>query len=119
VSGTVRFLADEDFDNDIVRGILRRYPDIDIVRVQAVGLSGRPDAEVLDWAARESRVLLTYDVNTMLEEAYRRVEAGLPMSGVFAASRSASMGRVIEDMALLAEGSLEGEWEGQVRFLPL
>jgi hypothetical protein len=30
----IRLLADEDFDHDIVRGILRRNPNIDIVRVQ-------------------------------------------------------------------------------------
>lgn len=35
-----RFLADENFNNQIVRGILRQAPsiDIDIVRVQDVGL---------------------------------------------------------------------------------
>lgn len=30
----MRFLADEDFDNDIVRGILRRNATMDIVTVQ-------------------------------------------------------------------------------------
>ena len=27
--------------------------------------------------------------------------------------------RLVEDILLLAECSLEGEWEGQVRYLPL
>ncbi len=35
----LRFLVDEDFDNDIVRGMLRRLPTLDIVRVQDVDLS--------------------------------------------------------------------------------
>lgn len=30
----MKFLADENFDNTIIRGLLRRQPDIDIVRVQ-------------------------------------------------------------------------------------
>lgn len=47
----IRLLVDEDFDNDILRGVLRRSPSVDIVRVQDVGLSGKPDSEVLDWAA--------------------------------------------------------------------
>jgi hypothetical protein len=34
-------LADENFDNTIVRGLLRRNPNIDIVRVQDVGLLGK------------------------------------------------------------------------------
>jgi hypothetical protein len=35
--------ADENFNNDIVRGVLRRNPRLDIVRVQDVGLSGAKD----------------------------------------------------------------------------
>jgi hypothetical protein len=34
----IRLAADEDFNNDILRGILRRKPDLDIVRIQDVGL---------------------------------------------------------------------------------
>ena len=34
----LRFLTDEDFDNDIVRGLLQRLPDLDVVRVQDAGL---------------------------------------------------------------------------------
>jgi hypothetical protein len=35
----LRLAADENFNNDIVRGILRRNPAVDIVRIQDVGLS--------------------------------------------------------------------------------
>ncbi|MCX8049222.1 MAG: DUF5615 family PIN-like protein [Methylohalobius sp.] len=56
--------ADENFNNDIVRALLRRRPDLDIVRLQDVGLSGASDPAVLEWAAREGRVLLTHDVTT-------------------------------------------------------
>jgi hypothetical protein len=41
------------------------------------------------------------------------------MPGVFEASAGLSIGRVIEDLLLIAECSREGEWEGQVRYLPL
>lgn len=46
----VRFLADENFNNQIVRGILRRNPNVDIVRVQDMGLSETDDPTVLEWA---------------------------------------------------------------------
>jgi hypothetical protein len=55
----------------------------------------------------------------VLEWAYERVEAGKPMSGVFEVSRDIPMSVVIEDLILLTECSLENEWEGQVRYLPL
>lgn len=48
----IRLLADENFNNNIVRGIRLREPRIDMVRVQDVGLSGADDPTVLEWADR-------------------------------------------------------------------
>ena len=115
----IRLLIDEDFDNDILRGLLRRKPGLDIVRVQDVGLSGRDDSTVLEWAARHGRVLLTHDVSTMKSHAYDRVAKSQPMPGVFAVAQSVPLGLAIEEILLLAECSVQGEWEGQVRHLPL
>jgi Domain of unknown function (DUF5615) len=114
-----KFLADENFNNQIVRGILRQSPDIDIVRVQDVGLSGADDPAVLAWAAQTERIVLTHDVATMITFAYERIQAGLSMPGLFEVSRRVAVGLAIEEIILLAECSLAGEWEGQVRFLPL
>ena len=111
--------ADENFNNAIVRGLLRQRPELDLVRVQDVGLSGGDDVAVLEWAAQEGRVLLTHDISTVTRYAYERVGAGERMPGVFEVSRDISIGRVIEDILLLAEYSLDEEWEGQVRYLPL
>ena len=115
----LRLAVDENFNNNIVRGLLRREPDLDIVRIQDVGLSGADDPSVLAWAAQEGRVLLTHDVATITKYAYNRVRAGQPMPGVFEVNRAVPIGRAIEDILLLAECSLDGEWEGQVRYLPL
>ncbi len=115
----VRFLADENFNNQIVRGILRQNPDIDIVRVQDVDLSGADDPTILAWAAQEERIVLTHDVATMTTFAYQRIQAKLSMPGLFEVSRRVSVGLAIEEIILIAECSIEGEWEGQVRFLPL
>lgn len=111
--------ADENFNNNIVRGLLRRVPSLDVVRIQDVGLSGADDPAVLDWSAREGRVLLTHDASTVTHYAYERVRAGQPMPGIFEVSRSIPLGIAIEDILLLAECSLDGEWEGQVQYLPL
>jgi hypothetical protein len=54
----------------------------------------------------------------MTAHAYARVSSELPMPGVFAVSQLASLSQVIEDLLLLAECSLPGEWEGQVRYVP-
>lgn len=115
----LRFVADENFNNDIVRGILRRHKVIDIVRVQDQGLTGADDPIVLEWAAQAGRLVLTHDASTMTGYAYDRVRAGLPMPGIVEASRSVPIGKAIEDLLLLTECSREGEWENQIIYLPL
>lgn len=115
----LKLVADENFNHDIVRGVLRRSPRVDIVRLQDVGLSGADDRSVLAWAAAEDRVLLTHDVATITRYAYERAARGEPMPGVFEVSRSVALHAAIEDVLLVAECSAPGEWEGQVRYLPL
>ena len=78
----IRLLADENFNNNIVRGVRLWNPGIDLVRVQDVGLSGANDPSVLEWAAGHQRVLLTHDVATIKAFAYERVRAGKPMPGI-------------------------------------
>ena len=72
----MKFLADENFEGAIFRGLLRRKPSIDIVRVQDVGLSSTSDPVILNWAYQEGRILLTHDRRTMPQHAYRRIAEG-------------------------------------------
>ncbi len=115
----LKLAADENFNNAILRGVLRRLPDVDFVRLQDVGLSGIDDWEVLAWAADEHRVVLSHDVATLSKYAIERLESGQPMAGLFLVGYNASLGTVVEDVVLLAMCSQEGEWQGQIVFLPL
>lgn len=74
---------------------------------------------MLEWAAAEGRILLTHDVTTMKQYVDERSAAGLLMPGVFEVSQQTPIARAIEDILVLAECSIEGEWEGQIVFLPL
>ena len=115
----LRFAVDEDFDNRIVRGLLRLLPTLDIVRVQDAGLIGKRDQEVLEWAASDNRLLLTHDASTMTKHAYARVESGNQMPGVVQVGQEIPIGEAIADLMLIATCSLDGEYNGQVRYLPL
>lgn len=112
-------VADENFNNDIVRGLIRKHPQLDIIRIQDVGLRGADDPAILEWAAKEDRVVLTHDAATMAYYAYERVRAGLSMPGVVEVADDLPIGRVVSDILLLAEYSDKNEWEGQVIYLPL
>jgi hypothetical protein len=85
----LRLLAHENFNGSIIRGLLRRKPEVDVVR------------------------------DTVPKYAYERIVAGLPMAGVFIGDTYLPVQQAIEDLLLLVERSEEHEWEGQVRFLPL
>ena len=115
----LRFAVDEDFDNRIVRGLLRLLPTLDIVRVQDAGLFGKRDQEILEWAATENRILLTHDATTMTKYAYARVESAKPMPGLFEISQEIAVGNAIDDLILIATCSFDGEYDNQVRYLPL
>jgi len=112
-------IADEDFNGRIVRGLLRRVPQLDIVRVQDIGLRGGSDPDLLEWAAIEGRVLVTHDVNTMTRHAYDRLTAGERMSGVVVVSQDLPIGAVIEDLSIIVLCSAIEQWPGQIVFLPL
>jgi hypothetical protein len=115
----MRFLADENLRNGIISGLIRRYPDLDIVRVQDVGLSNTPDDDILAWAAEAGRILLTHDQRTMDSPAWGRVEAEEPMPGVFIIPSRMPTGSVLEDLSLVIECSPPDEWRGLVTHLPL
>lgn len=115
----IRFAADENLNNDMVRGLLRRAPTLDIVRIQDTELYGADDPTILVWAALNKRIFLTHDINTITKYAYDRIRAGQSMPGIFEINRQVTIGTVIEDLLLLAEISLEDEWKGQILYLPL
>ena len=115
----LHLLADENFNGRIVRGLLRREPALDLVRIQDVGLEGRSDPEVLAWAAIEGRILLTHDLNAVPRYAYDRVARAEPMPGVFGVPAESAIGEVVDDVLLLALVSHADEWEDQVLYLPL
>lgn len=115
----LKLIADENFNRKVVRGLRRKQPALDIIRVQEVGLSGMPDPELLEWAATEDRLLLTHDTSTMTKYAYERARSGQTMPGVIEVAQQLSIARAIEEILVLANCSFEGEWEGQVIFVPL
>lgn len=115
----MRLLADENFHNDILRALLRSDPELDIIRVQDTELYQASDPVVLAWAAKERRILLTHDVQTMTKYANARVEAGQPMPGVLEVDTDAPIGQVIEEILIILGASGPEELENRVIFIPL
>jgi predicted nuclease of predicted toxin-antitoxin system len=110
--------VDENFDHHILRALLRRVPNLDARTVTSAGLSGADDPTVLEWAAREGRVLLTHDVRTMTRFAYERVARGESMPGVIEVRARAPIAEVLDDLLLVVNCSVAGDFRDRVFYVP-
>lgn len=115
----MRYLGDENFNADVMRGLRLRRAAMDLCSVQDVGLQEADDPTVLAWAAADRRVLLTHDRATMPDFAHARVLTGQPMSGVFVIHDRMPIRQVIDELLLIDECSTQEEWIGLVVYLPL
>ena len=112
------FLADEDFNGRIARGLLLRKSDLDLARVQDIGLRGADDEIILEWAEDHDRLLLTHDARTIPRHVRNRLQEGFHFPGVFIVDDQASIGTCIADILLAAECSAMPEWRNQIYYLP-
>jgi predicted nuclease of predicted toxin-antitoxin system len=116
---TLTLLSDENFNGAIVRGLFLRQPNLDLLRVQDVGLIEVADPEILDWAAKHERILLTHDRATMPDFAYARIVSGKQMPGLWVVNNRMPMRQAIDELLLLIDCSEPVEWKGVVLYLPL
>lgn len=112
-------LIDQDFNQDILRGLARRISNLDSVTAYEVGLSEATDPEVLTWAATEGRVLVSHDRTTMPNHAAELMEEGKNIAGVIIVPRRLFMSQVIDDLEIIVTCSEVHEWQNIIRYLPL
>jgi len=115
----IPLLADEDFNGRMIRGLFRLAPDLNLLTAVGAGLAGQPDSVVIAWAAANGRVLLTHDLNTMIDAALERIRIGQPMPGVVAVPQQMGIGAAISDIFLIVMCAAPSELDGQVVYLPL
>jgi hypothetical protein len=116
----VKWLADECFDNDIIRGLLRRSPDLDLIRAQDVSeIAGRDDQKLLAWATTNKRVVLTHDLATMVPALLLQHQQPSRCTPVVLVPDSLPVGQVIEEVLLLDRCSQKSDWVAGVIYLPL
>jgi Domain of unknown function (DUF5615) len=114
----VRFQADADFNQNIVRAVRRRAPAIDFQTANEAGLHGLDDQAVLAHAAREGRLLVSHDRRTMPSH-FANFTATRTSAGVILISQNLSIMQAVEDLILIWEASEAEEWVNRLDSLPL
>ena len=111
--------VDQNFNEDIVDGLTRRDPTLELVRVRDVGLAATPDPEILEWAANQGMVLLTFDRQTIPSFAYARIAAGQPMPGVFLVRRNIPLSQAIDELLIAIICLTPEECKDRVIYFPM
>lgn len=115
----MRLLTDEHVPPALARGLRRALGEVDVLELRHTDLLGAGDPEVLDFAAREGRILITRDASTVPDFAFERLDQGKAMPGVFIWRRRAALGAVLDDLILVVQVSEAEEWQGRIVYLPL
>ncbi|MGD0296296.1 MAG: DUF5615 family PIN-like protein [Bryobacteraceae bacterium] len=114
----IRFLADASLHYAIVTGCLRREPAIDFLSAHEAALEGVPDPEVLAFATRQNRILVTSDLRTMPRHFGEFLEANGQCAGVFLVKQRAPLADVIDALVLIWSASDVDEWKNRVVEIP-
>lgn len=121
---TVKYLLDADLPAALYRGLKRRRRELDVIRVQHVGLTNADDPAVLSFAAESERILISRDKASMRGFAAQRIAAGERMPGLlvvrpgFGTHLGGGLRLVLDELVLIAECSDAEEWNGLIQFIP-
>jgi hypothetical protein len=114
----VRFQADADLNEVLVKAVLRREPGIDVQTARAAGLAGLADGDVLALAARSGRLLLTHDRKTMPRHFAEFIVAQ-SSAGVLIVPQKLPISQAVEELILVWVASEAEEWINRIYSLPL
>jgi predicted nuclease of predicted toxin-antitoxin system len=109
----LRLLADANLNASIRAGLLRRNPEIDFKRAEDIPLVGIQDPEVLAIAARERRVLVSHDVNT-LPDHLRDFVRTATSPGIVLVPDKMPIGAAIENILVICEAADASDLQNKV-----
>jgi hypothetical protein len=113
----VRFQADADLNEDIVKGVLRREPGIDFRTATSAGLGGLSDLEVLALAAEEGRIVVSHDRRTM-PRTFAEFIRKRTSPGLFLISQKTDLLLAIESVLLVWIASEAEDWTNRMATIP-
>jgi predicted nuclease of predicted toxin-antitoxin system len=111
-------LFDQHLRQQIQDGLRLRCPNLDMVRVQDIGLDQATDSVILEKAATFGRIVISSDKKTLAVDAAVRIAQGLPMPGVIILLPRCTDAHAIDELAVYAVCGNPGDLEGQIQYIP-
>lgn len=115
----IKILADQNFNGRILRGLKSRIFELDCLTTHEIGIQKYTDYDLLTFAARENRIILTHDAKTFPKFAYEKISNGEKMSGVIVVSDKYSIGSAIDEIEVALLCNSESDWKNNVTRIPL
>jgi len=112
----IRFQADADFNQLILRAFKRREPSADFRTATRATLAGLSDPEVLEMAADEERILVTHDAKTMPGH-FADFISRRSSPGVIIVPQHLPIGEVAEHLLLIWSATEPEEWVDRIYWL--
>jgi hypothetical protein len=118
------FLLDEHLRGPLWQAIVRHnatgglWLDVVCVGDPADLALGASDPEILQWAERESRLVVTEDRHTMPAHLEEHLEAGRQCHGILILRQDSPRQTLVECLELIAHAGLPDEFRNAVHFIP-
>ena len=112
-------LLDQNFNYDILKGLLRRIPTLDYVTAYDAGIGALKDPQLLLWAAKHDLLLLMHDLRTIPDHIAEVIAAGHEINGAVIVPLSFPLLQAINELELIILCSNKNEWRNTYRVLPL
>jgi len=115
---TIRFQADVNLNQIILRAARRREPALDFQTAETAGFAGLPDPEVFACAAEDGRILVTHDLQTMPRHFATFITTH-QSAGLLLIPQHLPIASAVDDLVRIWSTMEAAEWRNLMWYLPL
>lgn len=122
----IRYILDQNVSEAVDEAVRswnadRKGPPVDTVRVGRLPdlPFGSVDPDILRWAERHGRVVITNDLKTMPGHLADHLAAGGHSPGVFCVRRGTGPGDVAFELAMISDAGDPADYIDAITFIPL
>ena len=116
-----RFLIDENISPQYRTQLLNHEPSLTVLVIgdEDAPPKSTPDPEILEWCEQHQFTLITNNRESMPQHLSDHLSAGHHVPGIFTINLEVPMGKIIEELLLIAGASDEDEYIDQITYIPL